>query len=303
MNSLDKPVVFVPIYTGFKQQLQKVLGRLPRSPLVLTAMFWLSLIMFVAIFAQFLAPMDYQQINLLHRLAPPSFSEHGLHLLGTDHLGRDLLSRLIYSVQLSMLVAIFGTVIGAIVGTSIGFVAACFKGWVDDLVMVFVDFQASMPFVIIALSVLAVTGTGNMLLFILLVGFQGWEKYARITRGMTLSAVNHGYAQSIRLLGGGTFRVYLRHILPNIFAALIVQISVNFPETVLLETSMSFLGVGIQPPNASLGNMLSYGRDYLLNAWWIAIAPGATIFFTTLSMSIVGDWLRDELDPVTRTKK
>ena len=271
-----------------------------RSPLVALSLSWLLVIFIIAVFAPWLAPMDYQEIDLLARLAPPSSTARGLHWLGTDHLGRDLASRLIMAIQLSMLVAFLGTVIGAIIGVSIGFVAARFRGWVDDLVMVFVDFQASMPFVIIALAVLAVTGTGNMLLFILLIGFQGWEKYARITRGMTLSAVNHGYALSVRLLGGGTFRVYLRHILPNIFAGLIVQMSINFPETVLLETSMSFLGVGIQPPNASLGNLLSYGRDYLLNAWWIAVAPGVVIFLTTLSMSIVGDWLRDELDPVTR---
>ncbi|MCV0425075.1 MAG: ABC transporter permease [Roseibium sp.] len=160
-----------------------------------------------------------------------------------------------------------------------------------------------MPFVIIALSVIAVTGTGNLLLFVLLVGFQGWERYARISRGLTLAAVNHGYAASVRLLGVGTLRVYLRHILPNILAALIVQVSINFPETVILETSMSFLGVGIQPPNTSLGNLLSYGRDYLLNAWWIAGLPGLTIFLTTLSMSIVGDWLRDVLDPTTTNRR
>lgn len=280
--------------------LAALLGSAVRSPLVALALGWLVVIFITAVFAPWVAPMNYQEIDLLARLAPPSSTARGFHFLGTDHLGRDLASRLVMAVQLSMLVAIFGTVIGAIIGVSIGFVAARFRGWVDDLVMVFVDFQASMPFVIIALAVLAVTGTGNMFLFILLIGFQGWEKYARITRGMTLSAVNHGYAQSVRLLGGGTFRVYLRHILPNIFAGLIVQMSINFPETVILETSMSFLGVGIQPPNASLGNLLSYGRDYLLNAWWIAVAPGVVIFLTTLSMSIVGDWLRDELDPITR---
>ena len=246
-------------------------------------------------------PYDYQATSLLSRLLPPGSTGNsgGFHLFGTDHLGRDVLSRLFASIQLTMLVAVFGTLFGAVVGSCIGFVAARFRGWVDDFIMVLVDFQASMPFVIIALSVIAVVGTGNMLLFILMVGFQGWERYARISRGMTLSAVNHGYAASVRLLGGGTFRVYFRHILPNILAALIVQVSINFPETVILETSMSFLGVGIQPPNTSLGNLLSFGRDYLLNAWWIAGVPGCTIFFTTLSMSIVGDWLRDELDPTT----
>lgn len=282
---------------------QKILMAVARAPtLVKFAMTWLLVILFVAIAAQWIMPYDYQATSLLSRLLPPGSTgfDGNFHLLGTDHLGRDLLSRLFSSIQLTMLVAVFGTLFGAIVGSAIGFVAARFRGWVDDFIMVLVDFQASMPFVIIALSVIAVTGTGNLLLFVLLVGFQGWERYARISRGLTLSAVNHGYAASVRLLGGGTMRVYLLHILPNILAALIVQVSINFPETVILETSMSFLGVGIQPPNTSLGNLLSYGRDYLLNAWWIAGVPGFAIFFTTLSMSIVGDWLRDILDPTTR---
>lgn len=274
----------------------------PRGFLVRVAFAWLILMVVVAVFAQVLEPYDYQSINLRNRLLPPfSTDALGFHLFGTDHLGRDVLSRLMVSIQISLLVALLGTLIGAIVGTSIGFVAARARGMVDDLVMALVDLQASMPFMIIALSVFAVAGTGSMTLFILLVGFQGWERYARITRGMTLSAVNHGYAASVRLLGGGTLRVYLRHILPNILAALVVQMTINFPETILLETAMSFLGVGIQPPNTSLGNLLSYGRDYLLDAWWIAMVPGMTIFFTTLSMSLVGDWLRDELDPTTRS--
>ena len=270
--------------------------------LVKFAMVWLLAILFVAVSAQWIMPYDFQHTSLLSRLLPPGSTgmDGNFYALGTDHLGRDLLSRLFSSIQLTMLVAVFGTFFGAIVGSAIGFVAARFRGAVDDFIMVLVDFQASMPFVIIALAVIAVTGTGNLLLFVLLVGFQGWERYARISRGLTLASVNHGYAASVRLLGGGTMRVYLLHILPNILAALIVQISINFPETVILETSMSFLGVGIQPPNTSLGNLLSYGRDYLLNAWWIAGIPGFTIFLTTLSMSIVGDWLRDILDPTTR---
>ncbi len=286
-------------------KLKTTMATIAASPrLVKLALSWLALIIFIATFARWIMPYDFQATSLLSRLLPPgaTATNGNFHMFGTDHLGRDVLSRLFSSIQLTMSVAVFGTLFGAVVGSSIGFVAARFRGWVDDIIMVLVDFQASMPFVIIALSVIAVTGTGNLLLFVLLVGFQGWERYARISRGLTLSAVNHGYAASVRLLGGGTMRVYLLHILPNILAALIVQVSINFPETVILETSMSFLGVGIQPPNTSLGNLLSYGRDYLLNAWWIAGIPGMTIFLTTLSMSIVGDWLRDVLDPTTNRR-
>ncbi|MEM6637412.1 MAG: ABC transporter permease [Pseudomonadota bacterium] len=283
-----------------------VIRKMARSPLLVRIAFgWLAMIFFVALTAQWIMPYDPESTNLLSRLRPPGSTDRngGFHLFGTDHIGRDLFSRLLSAIQLTMSVAVFGTLFGAIVGSTIGFVAARYRGWIDDVIMVLVDFQASMPFVIIALSVIAVTGTGNLLLFILLVGFQGWERYARITRGLTMSAVNHGYAAALRMLGAGTFRVYFRHILPNIVAAIIVQITINFPETVLLETAMSFLGVGIQPPNTSLGNLLSYGRDYLLNAWWIAAVPGFAIFFTTLAMSIVGDWLRDTLDPMTKDRR
>lgn len=275
------------------------------SLLVKIALAWLAVIVFVALTAQWIMPYSPEATSLLARLEPPGTTDRfgAFHLLGTDHLGRDLFSRLLSAIQLTMSVAVFGTLFGALIGSFIGFVAARFRGWVDDAIMVLVDFQASMPFVIIALSVIAVMGTGNLLLFVLLVGFQGWERYARITRGLTLSAVNHGYASSLRLLGAGTYRVYFRHILPNIVAVIIVQISINFPETILLETSMSFLGVGIQPPNTSLGNLLGYGRDYLLSAWWIAAVPGCAIFLTTLSMSIIGDWLRDVLDPTTQSRR
>ena len=218
------------------------------------------------------------------------------HFFGTDDLGRDVLSRLIFSIRMSLLVAFLGTVIGAVLGTALGFLAAHFRGWVDDIVMVGVDFQASLPFFIIALALLAFFGN-SLALFICLMGIYGWERYARITRGLTLSAVTNGYAVAVKTLGATPARVYLRHIFPNISSALIVYMTLNFPSTVILETSLSFLGIGIQPPMTSLGNMLGFGRDYLTSAWWIAVMPGCTIFLATLAMSILGDWLRDRLDP------
>ncbi len=275
---------------------------LERYPILLiVAASWLVFMVFVAVFAEWLAPYDFTQTNLRNRLLPPVFLG-GVpeHFFGTDQLGRDILSRLIISIRMSLLVALIGTLIGAIIGTVLGFVAAHFKGWIDDIIMVFVDFQASMPFIIIALAVLAFAESNSMFLFIAVVGVQGWERYARITRGLSLSAFTHGYAVALRTLGAGSFRVYFRHVFPNIASALIVTMTLNFPQTILLETSMSFLGVGIQPPNTSLGSMLSSGRDFLLNQWWIAFLPGLAIFFMTLPMSIVGDWLRDRLDPTLK---
>ena len=269
-------------------------------PLVLLSILWLVATVAVALLVQDVAPYDYTRMDLRARLAPPWLLGGTIdHLLGTDELGRDVLSRLLYSIRMSLLVALLGTAIGATLGTALGFLAAHARGLVDDLVMVLVDFQASMPFMIIALSVLAFF-SNSLTLFIALMGLFGWERYARLARGMTLSASEHGYAVAVKQLGASPWRIYLRHILPNIASALIVNITLNFPEHIILETGLSFLGLGVQPPLTSLGNMVGYGREYIQSAWWIAIFPGCAIVLTTLSMSIVGDWLRDRLDPTLR---
>lgn len=276
--------------------------RLPFPQLIVAAACaWICGIVLVAVLADFLAPYDYMAMDLRNRLVPPIWMAEGswLHPLGTDDLGRDMLSRLIVSVRVSLLVALLGTVIGAVLGTGVGFVAAHFKGWIDDFVMIAIDFQAALPFLILALTVLALF-SNSLMIFILVMGFYGWERYARIARGLTLSAQEQGYAVALRVIGAAPPRIYLVHILPNIASALIVNMTLNFPETVLLETSLSFLGLGIQPPMTSLGNMVGFGRDYLLSAWWIAVLPAAVIFLTTLAFSLLGDWLRDRLDPTLR---
>ncbi len=280
-------------------RLRRFFERYP--PLVMIAGLWLLTMIAIAILATQLAPYDYAKMDLYSRLQPPIWLEGGKwnHLFGTDDLGRDVLSRLIFSIRMSLLVAFLGTIIGAVLGTAVGFVAAHFRGWVDDFVMMCIDFQASLPFMIIALAVLAFFGN-SLFLFIALMGIYGWERYARITRGLALSASTHGYAVAVSTLGATPLRVYGRHILPNIASALIVNMTLNFPGTVLMETSLSFLGLGIQPPLTSLGNMLGFGRDYLTTAWWIAVLPGMTIFFATLAMSLLGDWVRDRLDPTLK---
>ena len=252
--------------------------------------------LFCGIFADFLAPYGMNETNLEVRLEAPSLA----HPLGTDHLGRDLLSRLIHAVRFSLLIALAGTAIGAFLGTLLGFLAAHFRGLVDDLIMLLVDFQAAIPFIILALAAIAFLGN-NLFLFICILGIQGWERYARIARGLALSAKERGYVVALKTAGASPWRIYARHVLPNVAGALIVQMTLNFPETVLWESALSFLGLGVQPPNTSLGALLGFGRDYLFNAWWLALFPGGLIVLTTLAMSISGDWLRDKLDP--RLKK
>jgi peptide/nickel transport system permease protein len=269
--------------------------RMPVS--VLAALGWLATMLLVGLFAEQLRPFSITAMDLRARLTPPLGMGGTLrHALGSDELGRDVLSRLIESIRISLLIAFGATAIGTVFGTVMGFLAAHFRGWVEQIVLMLIDFQASMPFLILALAVLAFLGN-SLPLFIGLMGLYGWERHARIARSLALSAHAQGYAAAIRQLGARPLRVYMRHVLPNVAATLIVSATLSFPEVILLESGLSFLGLGVQPPMTSLGSMVGYGRDYLTRAPWILLAPSAVIVLTTLAVSMLGDWLRDRLDP------
>ena len=251
----------------------------------------------IAVLAPWIAPQDFATQNLARRLRPPVFwGGDWTYPLGTDNLGRDILSRLIYGIRTSIAVAIAGTLIGAVLGTLLGYVAARLRGWIDEIIMMMVDVQAALPAFFIAIACIALLGT-EIWIFVVLVSLEGWERYTKLVRGLILSQQGAGYLRAVEALGASRSRLDLRHILPNIAAPLIVQMSITFPWVILLESTLSFLGLGIQPPGTSLGQMLGAGRNYLLQAWWIAVLPGTLIFLTTLSMSLFGDWLRDKLDP------
>ncbi|MCU4181891.1 ABC transporter permease [Bosea sp. BH3] len=269
------------------------------SPVVAISAGFLAVVVLVALLADWLAPLPYTAQNLAARLKPPLTEAGGTtYWLGTDQLGRDILSRMIFAVRTSILIAVMGTMIGAVFGTLLGFVAARLRGFTDQAIMMLVDAQAAIPALFLALTMLAFFGN-NIVLFIILVSIDGWDRYTRLARGLVISEQESDYINAVEALGAGTSRVILRHLLPNIAAALVVQATLNFPGTILLETSLSFLGLGVQPPGTSLGLMLGEGRRYLLNAWWIAVFPGLTIFLTTLSISLFGDWLRDRFDPTS----
>src|SRR5690606_8358579 len=257
---------------------------------------WLAAMVLIAILADWLRPYGITAMDLTSRLAPPGTPGHWL---GTDELGRDVLSRLIQSIRVSLVIAFGATIISAVFGTALGFAAAQFRGIVEHLVLVLADFQAALPFLIMSLAVLAFFGS-SMMLLVCLMGFYGWERYARIARGLAISAGAQGYAASVVQLGATPARVYFRHILPNVASTLIVSMTLTFPEIILMESGLSFLGLGVQPPQTSLGNMVGFGREYLTNAPWIMLAPAAVIMLTTLAISLVGDWLRDKLDPTIR---
>lgn len=276
-------------------------GKVPprtRLPLLVTiAIGWIGLMLFIAFAADLISPYPFTDLHLRNRLAPPvGFGGSWLHPLGTDELGRDVLSRLFASIRVSLLIAFGATLIGATIGVSLGFLAAHFRGAVEQVVLALVDFSASIPFLVLALAVLAFFGN-SVVLFVCLLGLHAWERYARIARGLAISGTAQGYAAAVRQLGASPLRLYGRHVLPNIASTLIVSMTLAFPEIILLESGLSFLGLGVQPPNTSLGNMVGYGREYLTGAPWIMLAPAVVITVTTLCVSILGDWLRDRLDP------
>lgn len=270
--------------------------RLKAPFLITVAIAWLLIIVVVAVFADFIRPYPISQMNLAHRLAPMGTPGYWL---GTDELGRDVLSRLIQSIRVSLVIAFGATILSAVFGTALGFLAAQFRGWVEHVVVAMADFQAALPFMIMSLAVLAFFGS-SMVLLVCLMGFYGWERYARIARGLAISASAQGYASAVVQLGAKPSRVYLHHILPNVASTLIVSMTLTFPEVILMESGLSFLGLGVQPPESSLGNMVGFGREYLTRAPWIMLAPSLVIVLTTLSISLLGDWLRDRLDPTIR---
>ena len=259
------------------------------------ALLWLAVCLALIIVMPLVSDLSVTDIDLTARLAPPAgLGGSWAHPLGSDDLGRDVLARLVASLQTSLAIALGAVIISAAIGTSIGILAAHLGGWVDQVIVAAVDAQVSVPFIIISLTLTAIFGN-NLYLFIFILGLFGWERYTRLARAMTMASRGRGYVLAMNTLGFSWPRIYLRHVLPNIASTLLVTATISFPEVILLETSLSFLGLGIQPPMTSLGNMLGFGRSYLLTGWWIAVVPGVAIFLSALSVSVIGDWARSVL--------
>ena len=257
----------------------------------------LGVLVTVAVFAPFFEPHRPTAQSLLNRMQPPVFlGGQTEHLLGTDHLGRDITSRLIRSSRTTLTIAALGTLIGASVGVALGLLSGLGGRAADNLIMFLVDVQLAVPFTLVALTVIAVFGA-SLTILVPVVGLAGWSQYARITRGQVLAVRELPYIEAVEALGGSRWRVAVRHVLPNITSPLIVLVTYTFSQIMLLESALSFLGLGVQPPSMSLGSMVGAGRDHLLGAWWIAIAPAALLILITMCLALIGDWLRDILDP------
>jgi peptide/nickel transport system permease protein len=251
----------------------------------------------IAIFAPLIAPNNPNSQNLLARLRPPGTTARNIfYALGTDEVGRDLLSRLIYGARVSLMVALLSVMVSTLLGTVLGMLAGFYRGIVEIIIMRLVDIVLSIPAILLAILTIAVLGPGLQNVVIVL-GFTRWPRYARVAYGQTLSVMSLTYIRASKFNGAGAFRLLFRHVLPNIAGAIIVVATLEFGLMVLFEAGLSFLGLGVQPPTASWGSILSVGRNYMSNAWWIATLPGVCLFLLVLSINVIGDHMRDRLDP------
>lgn len=265
----------------------------------LLALFILFVVAVVAIFGPAFSPMDPNRQNIMLRLAEPGAAgaRGAIHWLGSDGLGRDVLSRLLYGARISLLVGICAILVGGTIGVVAGLVSGYFGGWIDDIIMRLGDIQLAFPFILLAIMFLVVLGpgVGNL---ILVLGIGQWVTYARIVRAQTLSLREKEFVEAARALGDTTPSIIFRTILPNIVAPLTVIASFNVAAVILSEAALSFLGLGVPPEVPTWGSMLAESREQLLaNKWWLAVFPGLAIVVTVLSFNILGDWLRDFLDP------
>ena len=257
-----------------------------------------------AAFGPALAPFDPNRQNLILRLADPMSSgpDGSVFWLGSDVLGRDVLTRLLYGARVSLLVGIAAIAVGGTIGIVAGLLSGYFGGWVDDVIMRLGDIQLAFPFILLAIMFLVVLGSGIWNL-ILVLGVGQWVTYARIVRADTLSLREKEFVEAARALGDSTTSIIFRTILPNILAPLTVIASFNVASVILSEAALSFLGLGVPPSVPTWGSMLAESRDTLVaNKWWLAVFPGVAIVLTVLSFNILGDWLRDFLDPRLRER-
>ena len=274
------------------------LRRLLRLRWGLAAAVVMLFIVATAIFAPWISPHDPLQVNIRHRLAQPAWMTAGSmqHPLGTDQVGRDLLSRMIYGGRVSLVVGVASVLLASTIGVLLGLGAGYFGGRIDWAIMTIVNIVLTFPFVLLALAVIAVLGP-SLTNMIIVLGVAGWPIYARVIRAETLAIRERDFVVAGRALGMGHLRLIFRQIAPNLVSTIVVIATLQVAQVIILESFLSFLGLGVQPPTPAWGNMLGEGRLYMLNSWWIATFPGLAIFVTTLVINLMGNALRDWLDP------
>ncbi|PWC13480.1 ABC transporter permease [Brenneria corticis] len=265
----------------------------------------LVILLLAAAFGPWLGLMPPTKSNLLLRMQPPTWSglfSPGAHPFGTDELGRDVLSRIIHGSRITLTIAFIAVVLGGMVGVLCGIVAGYHRGIIDRILMRIVDIQLALPLMLLALLVVAAFGP-SMRNLILVLALTSWIRYARIIRGQVLSLREQEFILSAHAIGAGGWRIMWRHILPNVLTPAVVVATLELARLIIMDAALSFLGLGVQPPDPSWGRMLADGRVYISSAWWIVTFPGLAILFTVLSVNLLGDWLRDYFDPKLRTQR
>jgi peptide/nickel transport system permease protein len=278
---------------------QSAWRRFVRHRLALLGLAILLAVVILAVFAERLVPRSPVALQIPLRLKPPGFIDprSGRTLwLGTDHLGRDIFSRIIYGSRISLMVSLPAVAISAAIGLTLGLLAGFYRSWFDSVVMRLVDLQLAFPFILLALSIVALLGP-SLRNIIIVFAITTWPVYARTTRASVLSLREREFVQAARNLGVGDGRLLWRHVLPNILSPVLVLASFEVARMIILESALGFLGLGVQPPTPTWGNMLADGRDYIRDAWWIATFPGLAIMITAAGVNFLGDGLRDWLDP------
>ena len=281
-----------------EQQWLVALKRLARRR---TAVFGLGVVVVVllaALFAPWIAPFDPLEQDINQRLKEPGWQTAAgrVHLLGTDHLGRDILARVIFGSRIALVVGLSAVLISGVLGMAVGLVSGYFGGKVDDFFMRLADVQLAFPFILLAIAVIGVLGP-SLRNIIVVIGVSSWVVYARVVRGEVLSIREREFVQAAIALGSRDGRVLVRHVLPNAFTPWLVVATLDMARVIVIESALSFLGLGVQPPTPTWGGMLADGRVYLSTAWWLATFPGLAILVTVLGINLLGDGLRDTLDP------
>lgn len=278
--------------------LRSFFGSFYRSRLAFFGAIVLTGMVAMAVLAPALAPHDPEQVDVRNRLQPPAMLEGGTstHILGTDNVGRDLASRVIYGARVSLFVGLSTVLIGGLLGMILGVLAGYFRGIVETVIMRLVDIQLAFPSILLAVALMAILGP-SVRNVILVLSLSTWAPFCRVARGQTLSVCNQDYVTAAHALGARNMHVILRYVVPNILSPIIVIASFALATNIINEASLSFLGVGVPPTTPTWGGMLGEGRNYLRLAWWVATLPGIALMLTVYSVNVIGDWLRDHFDP------
>lgn len=294
MSTVEAPAIQAPK----KRQQNKFVKEVLRANWLIKLCFIVLVVLIaVALLAPVLAPHDPNAQSLLSRLRPPiGFEKYKVgYFLGTDELGRDLLSRLLYGLRFTLLIAVIGSIISMVLGSAIGLISGYAGGWIDNMLMALVDIQIAFPFTLMALLAVAIFGT-DLTIFVIIIGLAGWDTYARVVRGQVLAIRDAPFIDAVRVTGASPYRIIRHHMLANIASPIIVLWTFGVSNVILLESSLSFLGLGVQPPTATLGSMTGFGRDYLASYPHIGLVPALMILVIALVFLLLGDWLRDTLD-------